>query len=138
MIHDQLGAFLALQHRRRAELGVSDCTLTAADWVLMARGVDPAAGLRGRYHDADGARAIVRAHGGLLGLVREMVEAVGLTETFSPEEGAVGVLDLSARMIRALPVVGGCVGIRRGGAWAVKSAMGVAYLDVPHIVAWAI
>lgn len=138
MIHDQLGIFLASQHRRRAELGVSDCILTVADWVLTVRGVDPAAGLRGRYHAVDGARAIVHAHGGLLGLVRDRAEAVGLAETFSPEEGDIGVLDVPAGLVRILPVVGGCVGIRRGGAWAVKSIMGVAYLDVPHVAAWSV
>lgn len=133
-----LKAFLASMHRRRAELGVCDCTLMAADWVTAATGHDPAAGLRGRYCDAETARALVREAGGLMALVRARLEAAGLAVTGAPEDGAVGILDVSALHCRILPVVGGVCGIRFGDAWAVKSVRGVAYLDVPPVVAWSV
>lgn len=40
-----------------------DCCAYVADWVLAATGIDPAADLRGAYHNAAGALRIERARG---------------------------------------------------------------------------
>lgn len=133
-----LRTFLASMHRRRAVLGVCDCTLMAADWIRTATGRDPAADLRGAYHDPETARAIVREAGGILALVRERLEAAGLAETAEPTSGDVGLLDVSAMHCRLLPVVGAVAGIRVGGAWAVKSIRGVFYLEAPYVMAWTV
>lgn len=133
-----LAAFLASMHRRRAVLGVCDCTLMAADWILTATGRDPAADLRGAYHDPETARALVRGAGGFVPLVRERMEGAGLAETGAPADGDVGLIDVSALLCRVLPVVGGVAGIRRGDSWAIKSLRGVYYAEAPAITAWRV
>lgn len=59
-----------IEERRSAALvyGVQDCCLFAADWVERATGVDPAALLRGTYHNAAGAARILARNGGVTGL----------------------------------------------------------------------
>ena len=47
----------------RFSWGSFDCALFASDWVLLATGHDPAAGFRGRYRTANGARRQLRRLG---------------------------------------------------------------------------
>lgn len=48
--------------------GVHDCCLMAADAVAVQTGTDPAADLRGTYHDRASADAVLALHGGLTAL----------------------------------------------------------------------
>lgn len=65
---ERLAAFIDARRRRVFRYGSDDCALVAADWVLEATGVDPAAQWRG-YASEDEARAIIDQAGGMRGLV---------------------------------------------------------------------
>jgi hypothetical protein len=51
--------------------GAQDCALFAADCAQVCTGHDPAAGLRGTYHDALGAARVLAQFGGLAAIAAE-------------------------------------------------------------------
>lgn len=53
---ERLADCLEAARRKPFAWGKHDCVLFAADVVLAITGTDPAAGARGQYHDAAGAR----------------------------------------------------------------------------------
>ena len=65
---ERLAAFVDARRRAAFRWGTNDCCIFAADWVLEATGVDPAAHWRGYASEAE-AQAIIDAAGGLRGLV---------------------------------------------------------------------
>lgn len=67
-LDERLSAFIDAHRRVAFRYGSHDCALVAADWVLEATGVDPAAQWRG-YASEDEARAIIDQAGGMRGLV---------------------------------------------------------------------
>lgn len=60
-----LDQFIVSRAGVRFEWGAFDCAMFAADWVLLACGVDLAAAWRGKYSSAAGADALLRRDGGL-------------------------------------------------------------------------
>lgn len=65
---ERLAAFIDAHRRAAFRWGENDCALFAADWVLEATGVDPAAQWRGYASEAE-AQAIIDAAGGMRSLV---------------------------------------------------------------------
>lgn len=63
--HEALDAFVLARRDWPFAWGTHDCCIFAADWVLLARGVDYLAGLR-IYADARHAALMLRDEGGLL------------------------------------------------------------------------
>jgi hypothetical protein len=88
-----LARFLAEAARRPLVFGEFDCGLWLADWVRESRGIDAAAHLRGRYHDARGMRRVLKREGGLLQVVAGCARAAGLRRTNAPNAGAIGVVE---------------------------------------------
>jgi hypothetical protein len=75
---DLLLAFVESRQNRPFQWGVNDCCLFASDWVLKASDVDLAASFRGSYSSALGASRLLRNHGGVRGLIRELGESQGM------------------------------------------------------------
>jgi hypothetical protein len=67
---DRLRALLQDRTAAPFQWGVNDCCLFAADAVRAQLGIDPAAGLRGRYATAREAERVLRQCGGLEGIAR--------------------------------------------------------------------
>lgn len=109
--------------------GEHDCALAIADWVGRHTGCDPAAHLRGRYASEGEARALMGPLG-LVGIVRDCARAAGLTRTFAPAPGDIGVIRVRDRHICALRVVGGWVWPRSRGFS--RSS------DAPMVAAWSL
>lgn len=108
----------------------NDCCFFAASWVLAATGVDPAADLRGQYHDARGAARLLRRWGGMDAMWRVHMAAAGFNTTLSPVSGDVGVVrDLTGTLV---------AGIRAGRLWAVKASLGIVLEDFPAVVSWSL
>lgn len=114
--------YIRLPHRWR--WGYCDCTVFAADWVVEATGKDPAADLRGTYHDADDAHAILRAAGGCEALVNAKLSACGFRRSPALEDGDVGIVRALAGFDAAGAVVTEIPAIKFGPLWAVMSARG--------------
>lgn len=116
-----------------------DCTTFCADWVVEATGKDPAADLRGTYHTAEEAEAILQAHGGAQGLVDAKLRPLGFMRALKPTDGAIGIVrtatgfDVDGMAVKEIPA------IKFGPLWAVMSARGpmVKQLDWTG-VAWNI
>lgn len=86
-----LEQFLAQAARECFAWGERDCGLFVADWVGLVTGRDPAADLRGRYRDADGA-ATACGCAGLAGTVARLARAAGLERTSNPAHGDIGIV----------------------------------------------
>lgn len=120
-----LADYLRNAAREPFQWGVRDCGLFLADWVSIARGIDPAARLRGTYSDDEGA---VRAMGkrGLPGIVMALARDAGLRRTQSPSPGTVAVLRGEKSAVCAIYTARG---------WAVRDAKSIIVVPPgPHIV----
>lgn len=63
-----------------------------ASWMLAARGVDPAKGLRGISSTKDEAHAVIAKHGGALKLMASKFEATGCKRVNDPGDGDIGLI----------------------------------------------
>lgn len=112
-----LSAFL--REKRKADFvwGENDCLLLAADGVLAITGSDPAAQWRRKYASKEEAVELLKAHGGVRGIITEglgiephheimkaMRGDVAMINT--PEGHAAGIVDDSGQFIAA-PNYGG-------------------------------
>ena len=130
MMIPQLAAYLQRQASTPFSRPDHDCCFMAANWVLAATGVDPAADLRGRYTDARGAARLLRRWGGMDCMWRVHMALAGFNTTLSPVCGDVGVVrDLTGALV---------AGIRAGRTWAVKASRGVVLEDFPAVVCWSL
>lgn len=114
---------------RRYELGVSDCIVFAADWVLVRCGIDPLAPYRG-YRGTAEANALLA--GGLPRVVGRAARSVGLRLTRSPKPGDIGVVALGNLAVCA---------IRTERGWALRLDDGLASLPAERvrvIAAWSV
>lgn len=123
---DDLSAFLRADAVRPLVWGVRDCGLRLADWVLACRGLDPAAGVRGRYSDAAGLARLM-GWGGLPRFVDRLALGAGLCRTQKPRRGDIGVI-----AIAGLPPQGA---IRVSGGWSILADGGVARVSDAHVIA---
>lgn len=115
--------------------GTLDCTLFASDWVLARTGIDPAAPIRGRYSDAEGARGLLDAHGGLLALVAPLMDVAGFPRTDDPQTGDVGIITAPVDGIGSGSHV---AAIRQGKWWVVKGLRGMGAGSYQTVAAWSI
>lgn len=122
--------FLRAMARASFVWGSCDCSLVMADWCRAARGVDPAASLRGRYSTAAGAMRHVLRLGGFEAMARSLMAGCGFATTQDPRPGDVGLVKH--------PTVGPVFAIRCALGWAVKSPDGVAVDRYPTLVAWSV
>lgn len=105
----RLNAMVDLYRRRVFEWGKFDCVSFAADccWALTQK--NPADGLRGTYTDAEGAAAIIAAHGGLENLVETALARAGLTlDRIKPAFAQRG--DICLMGAEGNPAIGVCMG----------------------------
>lgn len=93
----RLSALVAAAHVQPFAWGTHDCCLWAADAVLALTGTDPAAGLRGRYSQVQGAHRLLAAHGGLRGVVQRHCPA--LPTPHQAWEGDVGLVHVDRPML---------------------------------------
>lgn len=93
----QLAHYLRQAAGRRFAVGTFDCLIFMADWIVAARGVDPAAPWRGAVAGADQARALLRKTGGVRGHVARGLAAIGLRQTDDPKLGDVGLVRAPVR-----------------------------------------
>ena len=110
--------FLSGQMRQKFAWGTHDCCLFAADWVAAIEGCDPAAAIRGTYKDRRGAMRVIRAHGGMAGLVRACLPHWRDVPNGEVADGAV--------VIYHQPEIGPTTGIRWGGMLFSRALDGVA------------
>ncbi|WP_342163082.1 DUF6950 family protein [Methylobacterium sp. SD21] len=123
-------AFLRQAAREPFVWGVSDCALFMADWVRIARGMDPAASLRGRYRCHLGAARHIRRLGGIEAMGRALAAQAGLAETNDPRAGDIGLV--------SDPLAGPLFAVRTAIGWAAKGPRGIALGAFPAIVAWSV
>jgi hypothetical protein len=108
--------------------GRCDCMLMLADWVLLCRGVDPAADARGRYSTFRQMLRLVRREGGVEAFATARFDRC-LSRANEPQSGDIG-------LIRA---PGGLAGaIRTGHGWAQKAERGLVVRPTSFIVAWSV
>lgn len=72
--------------------GQSDCSLLIADWAIENGYPDSAAPLRGAYDSEETCRALLAAEGGLVAVVGDCADRIGLTPLHEPEFGSVAVI----------------------------------------------
>ena len=118
----KLEAYIVLPHKW--QWSYCDCTLFVADWVVEATGKDPAADLRGTYHTAEEAEAILQAHGGAHGLVEARLRPLGFMRVLKPSDGAIGIVRAATGFDAGGLVVKDIPAIKFGPLWAVMSARG--------------
>lgn len=111
---DLLTDYLRAVAGQRFAYGRLDCGLFLAGWIARARGVDPAAHLRGRYAQLCEVPQIER---GLLALVSGLAVDTGLQVTRKPQRGDVAMITVQ----RGSDLVGA---IRGTAGWHLLAAGG--------------
>lgn len=106
----------------------SDCAMTIANWWRFKHGLDPAADLRGTYHNEPECMAVVEREGGMLNVVGVRAERVGAILTANPVPGDIGVINVHGLTFGAI--------LGPSGRWIVKSVHGVASYRCAHLKAW--
>lgn len=91
LLERDLARFLHDAAARPFELGQHDCGLWLADWCIIRRGVDPAAPVRGRYHDQASLELLLPI-GGLPRLFDRLFRQAGLLRTIKPTIGDVAMI----------------------------------------------
>lgn len=108
-----------------------NCLTFAADWVVIARGLDPAAQYRFCKSENE-CLAALRAVGGMRRMVVPAMAALGLQVTQEPKAGDVALVFVPTEVRRRSLIVGAiCVGSRQ---FAVKTSdMGLVISGPPGI-----
>ncbi|MCJ2132447.1 DUF6950 family protein [Methylobacterium sp. E-045] len=109
--------------------GFLDCSLWVCDWIAVERGHDPAARLRGTYHDEASCLRLLAREGGLVALASRLADESGLPETSSPMAGDVGVIETR---------LGPFLMISTGPRWACKTVRGVLFAPAGIVKAWSV
>ncbi len=95
--------------------GQSDCMIVLADWVMEVRGVDPAADIRGRYHDEASCEAVTGFMSRPLEVAARRFEDVGLGRVGAAQIGDVALISIGNQVLGA---------IWNGAGWVSKSERG--------------
>lgn len=129
-----LSDFMAQSLRTRFDWRQRNCLFWLADWVMIRRGADPVADLRGRFTTPQDCMRYLSDHGGLLAVVAARASAAGLILTETPQAGDIGVVQV-AGVDEGDPVTGAiCV----GGLWSVLSPGGLSTFDASPLAAWTV
>ena len=133
---EALGMLLAQRQRAPFAWGVHDCCLWAADAVHAQVGIDPAAGLRGRYASALQARRVIAVAGGSLA----GIAAAALGEPLrSPMLACAGDVGLTLGPAATDDADRATLAVCLGSWWAAPGAHGLALLPMsPAIAAWKV
>lgn len=111
------------------QYGVVDCALITSNWYFRRRGVDPAAHLRGTYHDVSTCGDVLVAHRGLLRLMWFLAKSVGMERTNDPKPGDVAVVRFKKLHFGAIRMP--------DGKWAIKMTHGMtATASCKVVAAW--
>jgi len=113
--------------------GQWDCCMAPASWVERVTGVDPAADLRGTYHDRAGMDALVAQ--GLAAVVGPRLKAAGFKRRWIgfARPGDVGLV-VSGGPGKGPPVFGGVRMV--DGMWGTAAARGVSFVRGFAIAVW--
>lgn len=110
--------------------GQSDCALTIADWVMLAKGCpDPAHDLRGQYSTALGRERLLKRRGGLKAVMAVCAGRAGLETTRKPKRGDIGIVSIAGQRLAAI-----CL----GETWAAKGQGLVVERPSRIIQAWSV
>ncbi len=96
--------------------GRSDCMMVLADWVWQVRGVDPAADVRGRYHDEASCEAVTGFISRPVEVMGHYAARAGLEQVQQARPGDVAIIQIGNHQLGAL---------WNGQAWVSKSERGV-------------
>jgi len=118
-----------LWRRTSHEWGRADCILSVADHILRVTGIDPAAPWRGTYDDEEGARRILAAHGGALGLFDYGMTWAGFDRTSDRRKGNPVVCQMGDMQI---------AGVDMGRRVMFRMERGVIECPAAILGAWAI
>lgn len=114
--------------------GQSDCALWLANWGIELTGIDGGAEWRGRYSTWLGCKRLLTREGGILNVVRQGAEAIGMQQVEELQEGDVGVLQVISP--KGPDMAGG---IYTGdGFWAVRAARGVVLAKLRPLASWGL
>lgn len=75
--------------------------MASADWIYTYRGIDPAGKFRGAYSSEAECFAVLKAAGGMKGIMVEAMNAYGFVQTASPAAGDVGLVRAPVRRTRS-------------------------------------
>lgn len=109
--------------------GTVDCCIFLADWAVWRGLPDPAADLRGTYHDEAGFDRIIATAGGLVALVGARAALSGARALEAPRLGCIGVIGS-----RTAP--GRQFGAIWAGGWHIRTREGVVPLTAPAVSMW--
>ena len=108
--------------------GVMDCCLFLADWAVWRGLPDPAADLRGAYHDEAEFDRIIATAGSLVSLVGARAVLSGARALEAPRIGCIGVIGRRA--------AGRQFGGIWAGGWHIRTRDGVVPLTAPVLGMW--
>jgi hypothetical protein len=98
--------------------GAHDCGLLCCDWIELLTDRDPAAALRGRYHDAASLRAVA---GDWPLTFDRLMRAAGLVRTDTPRLGDVAIVMAHDNRLRAvIATAQGFVTVAEQGLWGMR------------------
>lgn len=126
---DTLSVFLKAASERPFSWGSHDCLMWLADWIVVARGIDPAADWRGRYRSAFAAARILKRRGGAIGHLDACLRPFGIARTETAARGDIAVL---------VAPEGKMGGIVLGRSVAVVGEAGLRVRRLPIVAAWRV
>lgn len=129
---DVLAAFVADHDTRSWQPGVVDCCMFLASWAMWLGHPDPAAHLRGTYHDDEGFRRIIVAAGGVVPVVEGCVANIGGRRIAAPVAGAIGVIGARTNTNHQFGAV------FDGGRWLVRFTNRVGHMAASPLAIWSI
>lgn len=91
--NDDLSRFLREVRDRGFDWPNRNCLLLLADWIVRKRGVDPGAAWRGLCADGDEAFGVTSKAGGVVALVEQAVEPLGIKRAAIPQRGDIAVVE---------------------------------------------
>lgn len=136
---DSLSQFLNRAADEPFKWGHFDCLLWLADFIAWQREIDLAADLRGTYSTMLGAARIVRAAGGMVGLVDGRVRAAGLKRAAVAARGDIAIVKIGGDGGEHFGNLAGAILL--GGTAALICQAGLVLprlTDVPVVAAWRV
>jgi len=131
LIEDRLALFLQAEASMVMAWGEWDCGLRIANWLVERTGIpDPAAHLRGRYHDQASCEALIGSPYPLV--IARLIRGAGLKRTSAPKAGDPAVI----RQPGGAPIAA----IRTAHGWTIPAAKGLIRVpaDARVMMAWGV
>ncbi len=130
-MREQLAEFLRFHGEKPWQPGQVDCCLFLADWAVCLGYPDPAAHLRGTYHDDDGFRRIIEAAGGVAAVVGLCASSINAKRVQRPLCGSIGVIGSQSNIHRQFGA------IHDGEGWNVRFIDGVHRMVASPLAIWS-